>query len=279
MFKTFTAKIAIPALLAISLGSTVTLSHADTTQPCSCSKSQNPPTCGRLLNLIHLDDIWPQIMADRNLEAMGDFYDDRSILAEFPYDESKNLVGLDNISSMFENGPFSLPGKLSLTTIPIVRATCHNTGLIIKKWRMANAAGTFDGMAVKLLNYDDNKRERFIHLEAGGMVNLEHFAYFARTESTADNSAFDYLADHLLTSMAGARLIDIDNQNEPFTYGDSEATVTTIAAIPNQNQGLLIARVVNEQGEYLTFSAVENTDNGWKVVIHARSLITGVSPY
>jgi hypothetical protein len=60
--------------------------------------------------------------------------------------------------------------------------------------------------------------------------------------------------------MAGARLIDIDNQNEPFTYGDSEATVTTIAAIPNQNQGLLIARVVNEQGEYLTFSAVENTD-------------------
>jgi hypothetical protein len=42
-------------------------------------------------------------------------------LAEFPYDESKNLVGLDNISSMFENGPFSLPGKLSLTTIPIVK--------------------------------------------------------------------------------------------------------------------------------------------------------------
>lgn len=273
MFKTLTAKIAIPALLAISLGSTVTLSYADTTQPCSCSKSQNPPTCGRLLNLIHMDDIWPQVMADRNLEAMGDYYDDRSILAEFPYDESKNLVGLDNISSMFENGPFSLPGQLSLTTIPIVRATCHNSGLIIKKWIMVNAAGTFQGMAVKLLNYD-NKWNRLIDLEAGGLINL---ADFTRTESTADNSAFDYLADHLLTSMAGARLINIDNPQGPLTYADSETTVTTLAAIPNQDHGLLIARVVNAQSEYLTFSAVENTKNGWKVVIHARVTTAGAS--
>ena len=53
-------------------------------------------TCNQLMELLFLDDLWPRIVAERDLEAMGDFYDEYSILAEFPYDESKNLVGVEN---------------------------------------------------------------------------------------------------------------------------------------------------------------------------------------
>ncbi|GAA4651061.1 hypothetical protein GCM10023116_33440 [Kistimonas scapharcae] len=241
------------------------------TAPHAHHNHQHPViTCNQLMELLFLDDLWPQIVAERDLEAMGDFYDEYSILAEFPYDESRNLVGVETIAAMFENGPFSLPGELSLTTLPVARVAFQDTGLIIKQWTMVNSAGSFQGIAVKLLNYTDHWN-RLIDLEAGGLVNL---ADFASTDQPMDNTAFDHLADHLLSAVEGAKVINLDNQDETVTYPDSELTVTTLAAIPNQNHGLLIAKVSDTDHEYLTFNALEKTENGWQVVIQARTTLT-----
>ncbi|OQX39990.1 MAG: hypothetical protein B0D91_00450 [Oceanospirillales bacterium LUC14_002_19_P2] len=263
MTKTFTSLIAGIALcLSISGMSVADVSHNNHQHPIT--------TCNQLMELLFLDDLWPQIVAERDLESMGDFYDEHSILAEFPYDESKNLVGVEAIADMFDSGPFSLPGELSLSTRPFARIAYQNTGLIIKQWTMVNTAGTFQGIAVKLLNHDDHWN-RLIDLEAGGLMNLSDFV---NTDQTMDNTAFDDLADHLLSAMEGAKVTNLDNDDEAVTYSDSEFTITTLAAIPNQNHGLLIAKVSDVNHEYLTFNAVEKTENGWKVVIQARTTLS-----
>ena len=171
---------------------------------------------------------------------------------------------------MFDNGPFNLPGELSLITRPLARVAHQDTGLIIKQWTMDNSAGSFKGIAVKLLNYTDHWN-RLIDLEAGGLVNLSDFA---QEGQSMDNTAFDHLADHLLSGMEGAKVVNLDNQDEAVTYPDSELTVTTLAAIPNQNHGLLIAKVSDAEHDYLTFNAVEKTKDGWQVVIQARTTLT-----
>ncbi len=267
MTKTFTALIAGIAL-CLSMSDMSVANNA----PHAFHNSHHHPiiTCNQLIELLFLDDLWPQIVAERNLEAMGDFYDEYSILAEFPYDDSKNLVGVEAIAGMFDNGPFSLPGELSLSTRPFARTAYKDTGLIIKQWTMVNTSGSFQGIAVKLLNYT-NHWNRLIDLEAGGLVNLSDFV---NTDQTMDNTAFDHLADHLLSSMEGARVINLDNEDEAVTYPDSALTVTTLTAIPNQNHGLLIAKISDADNEYLTFNAVEKTENGWQVVIQARTTLT-----
>ncbi|MCK5893149.1 MAG: hypothetical protein KAG53_01805 [Endozoicomonadaceae bacterium] len=240
-------------------------------------KTLVPAPYNKVVELYQNDDSWTQFMLEKNIAELPKFYNDQSILATFPYDESQNIVGVDNIAALFANNIFSLSGDLKLTTTPVARVVSQDVGLIIKQWNVDNNSRSFEGMSIQLLTYNDNDHQwsRLIDLEAN---NITKPAEFNTTQGDIDNdnSAFDYLADRMLSSMENTKQVkvNLDSPMTAVTYDDSEASITTIAVIPHEDYGLLIARVVNGQGQYLTFNAVKHTEDGWEVVIHARTALS-----
>lgn len=204
---------------------------------------------------------WQQLMNSKDSAALANYYDDASLLANFPYDSSKNLQGITAISAMFTGGPFNLKDlKAQIETRAL--ASKGDTGLLLKHWDISFDKGGFNGLALEVLTRDGDSWKRRIDLGAGGQQSA---ADLASQDTEADNSAFDGIAAKLPSLSIKAERINLSDAASALKF--EAASADNLLSIQQGDYGLLISRINSTAGEFVTFNALRQQAGKWQVEV------------
>ncbi|MGB1237141.1 MAG: hypothetical protein ACPG4U_02950 [Pseudomonadales bacterium] len=202
---------------------------------------------------------WQSLMNNKDAQQLSHYYDAQSLLGQYPYDASKNLVGLEAISGMFSNGPFNLEG-LNADVDMLASAQHGDSAILLKAWKISFAKGGFSGLALEVLDKQDAQWIRRIDLGAGG---LKSAGQFSEHDSETDNSAFDNAYAQLV---GGAKIARTNLSDAAAALKSSEITlVDNLLSVAQGETGLLISKVSTARGNFLTFNALQNKQGKWTV--------------
>lgn len=202
---------------------------------------------------------WQTLMNTQAADQLKHYYDDQSLLGQYPYDASKNLVGLESIKGMFSNGPFKLAG-LKVAVDSIALSESPKTALLLKQWKIDFDKGGFQGLALEVIEQSNDQWVRRIDLGAGGLSSA---ADFAKQDTEADNSAFDNFAAQLQATQNAERQ-NLSSDAASLNVAKISA-VDNLLSVEQLDSGLLISKVTSPSGDYLTFNALHKTDGSWKL--------------
>jgi len=207
--------------------------------------------------LVKSVDNWQNVMNNKDAGALSSYYDEGSVVAQFPYSSDKNLVGLDSITGMFTNGPFNL-NDLNVEVKTIALDENQDIGLLLKSWDIKFDKGGFNGLALEVMKQKQGKWIRQIDVGAGGLKSA--FGFTAQ-DLEKDNSAFN----DAIKSLKQAKRTNIDPAAAKLNLSDKGVELDNLVAIENQNTGLLITKISAAGKNYVTLNALEKGTSGWAI--------------
>ncbi len=213
-------------------------------------------------SLQQLNTDWQLVMNNQNTAFLSRYYDEHSLLGQYPYDASKNLVGLSAIEDMFSNGPFKLTDlKANIDTLALDAKS--NTAIVLKRWSINFDKGDFGGLALEVLEQTHDGWKRRIDLGAGGLSSITQFA---QQDTEADNNAFGGIAHKLGKYAMKAQRHNLSKDAGVLDFSRF-SKVNNLLEVKQGNRGLLISLLTQKEQKYLTFNALEQSSRGWVVQV------------
>lgn len=200
---------------------------------------------------------WQNVMNNKDLNALSSYYDDSSLVAQFPYKPENNLIGLSAIKNMFANGPFNL-NQLNATINTIALAEQKDLGLLLKSWDIKFDKGNFSGLALEVMTHKQGKWIRTLDLGAGGINSAFGF-------STQDLEPTNNAFDSAINTLKQAKRTDINPNAKQLDLNDKSLQFDNLLAIENQDTGLLISKIIAGDKNYISLSAVKKHNSKWMI--------------